>query len=54
MIILFGIKYAKEIQENNFSPKDIIAAAKMSDSYATEIYKGIRLSGYVDIKSNYK
>lgn len=50
MILLFGIKYAEEIQDNITSPKDILKAAKMPDSYATEIYKGMRLSKYVDVK----
>ena len=50
MIILFGIKYADEIRNNGTSPKDILKAAKMPDSYATEIYKGMRLSKYVDVK----
>lgn len=50
MIHLFGIKYAKEIRESRASARDIVRAAEMSESYATEIQKGVRLAEYVDVK----
>ena len=50
MIHLFGIQYAKQIEDNRISPKEILKSANMPESYATEIYKGIRLSKYVDLK----
>jgi hypothetical protein len=49
MIILFGIKYAEEIASSGYTPNDILEYANMSSSYATEIYKGIRLSQYVTV-----
>lgn len=54
MIHLFGIKYAKEIQNNKISPKEILRSAQMPESYVTEINKGIRLSNYVEVKANFK
>ena len=50
MIHLFGIKYAKEIMEADFSVKDILFNAKMSTSYQTEVHKGVRLAKYVYLK----
>ena len=47
MIHLFGIKYAGEIRANKYTPKEIIRAAGMQESYQTEINKGIRLEKYV-------
>jgi len=50
MIHLFGIKYATEIQTVDGSYKSIAIAAKINESYATEIGKGVRLSKYVAAK----
>lgn len=50
MIHLFGIKYAAEIRKNNFTPKEILRAAQMHESYQAEISKGIRLEKYVVTK----
>ena len=54
MIHLFGIKYANEIKESNFSKKDIISQSDISKSYETELSKGIKLSKYVILKNNLK
>lgn len=50
MIHLFGIKYAKEIRQNNYTPKEILIGAKMPESYQVEINKGIKLAKYVTPK----
>lgn len=53
MIHLFGIRYARRIQENGISPNDIIAHTRLRngeplpDSYYAEINKCIKLSRYV-------
>jgi hypothetical protein len=47
MIHLFGIKYAAEINKNEFSKKDIIKASGISESYLTELTKGVKLAEYV-------
>lgn len=47
MIHLFGIKYAAEINNNKFSKKDIIKASGISESYLTELTKGVKLAEYV-------
>jgi len=46
-IHLFGIRYADEIKKSNVTPKEIIEASNLNNSYATEIGKGIKLSKYV-------
>jgi hypothetical protein len=50
MIHLFGIKYSDEIISNGYTAKEIVKAAGMNESYATEISKGIRLGKYVSVK----
>lgn len=50
MIHLFGIKYADEILNNNYSRKDIIEKSGISSSYLTELSKGMNLSKYVESK----
>ena len=47
MIHLFGIRYASEIKSAGYSPKDIVLAAQMKSSLATELNKGIKLAAYV-------
>lgn len=54
MIHLFGVIYADQIIKNDIKPKDIIKAAQMRESYATEVSKGIKLSKYVELKNQYK
>ncbi|MFC2419580.1 HTH-like domain-containing protein [Treponema maltophilum] len=46
-IHLFGIKYAKIIQQEGHSVADIIQKAKLCSSYVTEINKGMNLAKYV-------
>ena len=50
-IHLFGIKYAKIIQQEGHSVTDIIRNTNLSSSYGTEISKGISLAKYVIEKS---
>ena len=50
MIHLFGIKYANEISISQFSKKDIAIAARIPESYGTEISKGVKLAKYVKEK----
>lgn len=50
MIHLFGIKYANEIRESGYTPKDILKSINMPESYQAEINKGIKLSKYVMVK----
>ena len=52
MIHLFGIKYANEIKNCKCSNKDIVTVSGISKSYVTELIKGVKLSKFVDIKSN--
>ena len=47
MIHLFGIKYGNIIRENNYSFKDIIKNANVSETYVTELTKGANLAKYV-------
>ena len=54
MIHLFGVIYADEIKDSGFKPIEILRAAKMQESYQTEINKGMRLSQYVQLKPSYK
>lgn len=42
-IHIFGIKYAKEILDKNYSPASIVKSAGLNDSYATEISKGMNI-----------
>jgi len=53
MIHLFGIRYSSEIKNKGYTAGDIIKKTKlknekpMSDTYKTEISKGIRLADFV-------
>ncbi|NJB84175.1 HTH-like domain-containing protein [Wenyingzhuangia aestuarii] len=51
MIHLFGIKYANEIKQSEYSKKDIIKQSGISASYLTELTKGVKLANYVISKS---
>ena len=51
MIHLFGIKYASEIKDSEYSKKDIIRQSGISTSYLTELAKGVKLSEYVKPKN---
>lgn len=54
MIHLFGVKYAEEIKASGYSKKDIIKAAKISESYVTELTKGVKMAEYVIPKDTKK
>lgn len=54
MIHLFGIIYADQLTKNNIKPIEVIRAAQMKESYATEVSKGMKLSQYVELKNQYK
>ncbi len=49
MIHLFGIKYAKEITESEYSVKDIVNQSGIPNTYFAEVGKGIRLAKFVKI-----
>lgn len=49
-INLFGIMYAKDIQDGGYSLKHIVELSGISKGYLTEISKGIKLSKYVVLK----
>lgn len=50
----FAIKYAKEIRDNGYTPKNILEIANMPESYFAEINNGIKLSKYVEVKPEYR
>ena len=52
MIHLFGIKNGELIINNDIKAVDIVHAAGINDSYKTEVSKGIKLSKYVEVKSD--
>ena len=54
MIHLFGIKYAKELKNDDISIKELTKAAHIPESYVVEINKGIRPSEYVEVKEKYR
>lgn len=47
---LFGIMYAREISDSNFSIKEIVENAGLSESYHVEVSKGVKLSQFVVLK----
>lgn len=47
MIHLFGIKYANEIKNSEYSIKDIIKQSGIPTSYFAELNKGVKLAKYV-------
>lgn len=50
----FAVFYAKQIEENRISKKEILRVAGLPESYQTEISKGMNLAEYVDVKSEQK
>ena len=54
MIHLFGVIYGKTMRSENIKPIEVLKAAKMPESYVTEINKGINLSQYVTLRKEYK
>jgi hypothetical protein len=51
MIHLFGIKFAKEIRQSEYSKKEIIKASGIPLSYLTELTKGVKLAEHVIVKN---
>ena len=47
MIPLFGIKYGNIMRANNYSCKDIVKNANISETYVTKLTKGANLAKYV-------
>lgn len=47
IIHLFGIKYAEEIKQSNYSKKDLIEQSGISTSYLTKLTKEVKLAKYV-------
>ena len=43
----FGIQYANEIKENNYSVTEIIRKSELNESYSTELSKAIKLYNYI-------
>ena len=53
MIHLFGIKYSSVIKDHGYTSAEVIKAANINKSYATELSKGIKLATFVNIKTEY-
>ena len=51
-INLFGIMYAKDIQDGGYSLEHKVELSGISKGYLTEISKGIKLSKYVVLKES--
>lgn len=49
---LFGIRYAKELQQCGCPLRDIVALSGISMGYLSEVSKGIKLSRYVQLKED--
>lgn len=47
---LFGIKYAKELQECGCPLKEIVQLSGISMGYLSEVSKGVKLAQYVEMK----
>lgn len=47
---LFGIKYAKELQECGCPLKEIVQLSGISMGYLFEVSKGVKLAQYVELK----
>ena len=47
MIHLFGVRYARDIQNCEESMRQMAISAGLNESYGTEIAKGVKLSRYV-------
>lgn len=53
-IHFFGIKYASAIRDAELNPREVVAAAGINESYATEVNKGMNLSKYVLPRPEYQ
>ena len=48
-IHLFGIEYAKEIREGDFTVTELVELAGLGKGYAAEVSKGMKLAAHVKI-----
>lgn len=51
-IHVFAIYYARVIEDNRISKKEILRVAELPESYQTELSKGINLAAYADVKED--
>ncbi len=51
-IYLFSIIYAEEIRQNHYRISEIVKHSTISQSFKTEVSKGIKLAKYVEIRDN--
>lgn len=49
-ILLFGIRYVRELHECRDSVQEIVRLSGVPPSYVSEVYKGIRLAPYVSVR----
>ena len=49
-ILLFGIRYARELDECRDSVQEIVRLSGVPPSYVSEVYKGVRLAPYVSVR----
>ena len=49
-ILLFGIRYARELDECRDSVQEIVRLSGVPPSYVTEVHKGARLAPYVSVR----
>jgi hypothetical protein len=52
-IHFFGVKYASEIRDGGFTPREVVHTSGINASYVTELSKGMRLSNYVIPRPEY-
>ena len=48
-VILFGVKYDREIERSGYTVPEIVRLSSVSPSYVSEVYKGRRLARYVAV-----
>lgn len=48
----FSIYYARIIENERLNKKEILRAAELSETYQTEISKGVNLAQYVEVKDD--
>ena len=51
-IHLFGIKYNRDLE--GLPIQQIVDQSRIGHTYASEVYKGIRLAKYVEVKAAYR
>ena len=48
-VILFGIRYARQIEDSQDTVKEIVRLSGVPESYDSEVYKGIKLAAHVSV-----